>query len=109
MSLKNPLLFWDIKRRLDISKRNKSTLLVFISFKHVSKYSFFAFISELIISKHARIKGVGQKLIKKMEEYFKQINCEYILIDVFAYNKNAIKFYNRQGYHTREIINIKKI
>ena len=66
-------------------------------------------ISELIISKHARSKGVGQKLIKKMEEYFKQINCEYILIDVFAYNKNAIKFYNRQGYHTREIINIKKI
>lgn len=66
-------------------------------------------ISELIISKHARSNGVGQKLIKKMEEYFKQINCEYILIDVFAYNKNAIKFYNRQGYHTREIINIKKI
>ena len=65
--------------------------------------------SELIVSKHARSKGVGQKLIKKMEEYFKQIDCEYILIDVFAYNKNAIKFYNRQGYHTREIINIKRI
>ena len=31
-----------------------------------------------------------------MEEYFKQINCEYISIDVFAYNKNAIKFYEKK-------------
>ena len=39
-------------------------------------------ISELIVSKNARSKGAGQQLIRKMEEYFKQINCEYILIDV---------------------------
>lgn len=66
-------------------------------------------ILELIVSKCARSNGIGQKLIKKMEEYFKQINCEYISIDVFAYNKNAIKFYEKQGYHTRGLIDIKKI
>lgn len=48
-------------------------------------------------------------VVPKLEEYFKQIDCEYILIDVFAYNKNAIKFYEKSGYHTRELINIKKI
>lgn len=66
-------------------------------------------ISELIVSKNTRSKGIGRVLMQKMEDYFKQKNCEYIFIDVFAYNKNAIKFYNNLGYHTRGLINIKKI
>ena len=31
-----------------------------------------------------------------MEEYFKFNNCEYVLVDVFAYNENAINFYNKK-------------
>lgn len=66
-------------------------------------------ISELIVSNKVRSKGIGKLLMNKMEEYFKSIECEYIFIDVFAYNTNAIKFYERQGYHTRGLIDIKKI
>lgn len=66
-------------------------------------------ISELIVSKNARSKGIGKKLMEKMENYFKKINCEYIFIDVFAYNENAIKFYDTLGYHTRGLIDIKKL
>lgn len=66
-------------------------------------------ISELIVSKKVRSKGIGNSLMKKMEEYFKSIDCEYIFIDVFAYNNMAIKFYEKQGYHTRGLIDIKKI
>ena len=66
-------------------------------------------VSELVIAKNARGKGVGQKLMNKMEEYFKSIGCEYVFIDVFAYNKNAIKFYKKNGYHGRMITDIKKI
>ena len=65
-------------------------------------------ISELIVSKNIRSKGIGQKLMQKMEEYLKSIGCEYIFIDVFAYNENAIKFYEKLGFHTRMLINIKK-
>lgn len=65
-------------------------------------------ISELIVSKKVRSKGIGNSLMKKMEEYFKSIDCEYIFIDVFAYNNMAIKFYEKQGYHTRGLIDIKK-
>ena len=36
-------------------------------------------VSELVISKDTRGKGIGQKLMNKMEEYFKSIGCEYIL------------------------------
>ena len=66
-------------------------------------------ITELIISKNARGSGIGQELMQKMEEYFKSINCEYVFIDVFAYNDLAINFYKKQGYHTRMLVNIKKI
>ena len=66
-------------------------------------------VSELIVSKRARNSGICKSLMNKMEQYFKSINCEYIFIDVFGYNKNAIEFYKRQGYHTRMLRNIKKI
>ena len=66
-------------------------------------------ITELIVSKNTRSKGIGQQLMQKMEEYFKSTNCEYVSIDVFAYNDQAINFYRKQGYHTRMLIDIKKI
>ena len=66
-------------------------------------------ITELIVSQKLRSKGIGQKLINKMEEYFKSINCEYVLVDVFAYNENAFNFYSKKDYHSRMHTMIKKI
>ncbi len=66
-------------------------------------------ITELIVSEKARINGVGTMLMKKMEEYFKNCGCEYIFVDVFAYNKNAIKFYQNKDYHSRMHCMLKKI
>lgn len=66
-------------------------------------------ITELIVTNKTRNKGIGQLLINKIEEYFKSVGCEYTLVDVFAYNENAIKFYNRNGYHPRMFTDIKKI
>lgn len=66
-------------------------------------------ITELVVSKNVRSKGIGNMLMNKMEEYFKSLGCEYILVDVFAYNDNAIKFYDKNGYHSRMYTNIKKI
>lgn len=66
-------------------------------------------ITELIVTSKIRSNGVGQALMNKMEEYFKSVGCEYILVDVFAYNKNGINFYDKQGYHPRMYTEIKKI
>ena len=66
-------------------------------------------IIELIVSKKVRNKGIGKSLMNKMEEYFKSVGCEYVLVDVFAYNDNAIKFYEKGGYHSRMEVKIKKI
>ena len=66
-------------------------------------------ITELIVTSKIRSKGIGKELMNKMEEYFKKEGCEYVLVDVFAYNENAINFYNNRGYHPRMYIDIKKI
>lgn len=64
---------------------------------------------ELIVTKKIRSKGIGKQLLDKMTEYFKEKNCEDILIGVFGYNENAIKFYEKCGYHTRMIEMTRKI
>ncbi len=66
-------------------------------------------ITELIVSKKVRSSGLGQQLMNKMEEYFKSIGCEYVFVDVFGYNDNALKFYFKQGYHARMLNTIKKL
>ena len=66
-------------------------------------------ITELIVTFKIRSKGIGNMLINKMEEFFKNEGCEYVLVNVFAYNNIGINFYNKCGYHSRMYTNIKKI
>ena len=66
-------------------------------------------IAELIVDKNARKDGVGTKLLEAMENYFKSVSCEFIQIDVFAYNENAKKFYYKNGYEDRMSTLFKKI
>ena len=66
-------------------------------------------ITELIVTSKVRSKGIGKKLINKMEKYFKSVGCEYVIVDVFAYNDIGKKFYTKNNYHTRMETMIKKI
>lgn len=66
-------------------------------------------VAELIVDKHCRAKGVGTQLLKQIENYFKSINCEFVQIDVFAYNDNAKKFYYKNGYEDRMVTVFKKL
>lgn len=66
-------------------------------------------ITELVVTSEVRSNGIGKALMEKMEEYFKSKGCEYSLVDVFAYNTNAINFYAKKGYHPRMYTDIKKL
>lgn len=58
-------------------------------------------VSELIVTSKCRSKGVGRKLLDKMESYLKDNGCKAILIGVFAYNDLGMNFYFKNGYHLR--------
>lgn len=64
---------------------------------------------ELIVSKEDRGKGTGKKLLEKIEEYFKQINCARINIEVFGPNKRGLEFYEKNDYIVRDMIVSKRL
>ena len=66
-------------------------------------------ITELIVTREYQKNKIGEKLLNKMEEYFKSVECKAILIDVFGYNLNAQSFYSKNGYKNRNIEIMKKI
>lgn len=66
-------------------------------------------ISELVVLEDYRSKHIGKLLLDKMEEYLKIVGCKGVLIDVFAYNEGALRFYGNNGYFNRSIEMMKKI
>lgn len=64
---------------------------------------------ELFVDENYRWQKLWQKLMDFMEKYFKENNCEYISIDVFAPNIWAYKFYEKLWFKNRMITMSKKI
>ena len=58
-------------------------------------------ITELVVTEEYRGRHIGKQLLDNMCNYLKEIGCEKILIAVFGYNIQAIKFYKENGYHMR--------
>ncbi len=66
-------------------------------------------VTELVVKQEYRGRGIGQTLLRRMEEFFAAKGCEYAHVDVFAYNRAGLRFYEREGYHPRMIGTIKKL
>ena len=64
---------------------------------------------ELIVKNNIRGNGIGKKLLQKMEEYFKSINCIRINVEVFGPNKKGMNFYQKNDYVVRNMIVSKRI
>lgn len=66
-------------------------------------------ISEFFVTQKYRSQGIGKLLLDKMENYFKNIGCTLIKMEVFAPNTFVRDFYSRHGYQDRSIIVSKDI
>lgn len=66
-------------------------------------YSKRGVILNLGVNEAKRGEGIGTKLIKTAEEYLKKQGISAMDMSVFAFNKDAIKLYERLGY---EIIDV---
>lgn len=58
-------------------------------------------VDNVIVSEEARSKGVGKKMMDWIEAYAKSIDAKMIVLDAFAGNKQAHKFYFREGYEIK--------
>jgi ribosomal protein S18 acetylase RimI-like enzyme len=66
-------------------------------------------ITELVVNENYRCLGIGDKLMSKIEKYFKSKNCKYVFVDVFGPNINAQKFYNKYGYNPCDYTLVRRI
>lgn len=74
-----------------------------------SVHSKLARVEELIVNEKYRGKKIGSLLMGKIEEYFQNQGCDYILVKVFEPNKKAHNLYRKLGYQDRMVDMIKKI
>lgn len=74
-------------------------------FKYVKMWN----ILELFVDENYRWQKIGQLLMEKIEKYFKNNDCDYSYVDVFAPNIWAHKFYEKLWFSNRMISMSKKI
>lgn len=56
------------------------------------------FISDLVVTKNERGKGIGKALLTHAEKFFKDSGCEYTQLEVFAPNTQAFELYKKSGF-----------
>lgn len=66
-------------------------------------------ISGLMVNKKYRKKGIGNSLMDKAKEYFKNKRAEYYELFTAIKNKNAIKFYKNNGMEEIKLTLLGKI
>ncbi|MDD5251336.1 MAG: GNAT family N-acetyltransferase [Patescibacteria group bacterium] len=68
-----------------------------------------AYVSDLLVAEAHRGKGVGERLMAAMEEYFRSQKCDYIALTCMAANGDAHRFYERHGYEDYSVRMVKKL
>ena len=69
----------------------------------------FGEVLELVVKAECRGKGIGTMLVNKLEEYFREKNCNILGVGVLAPNKRAHHLYNKLGYEDRSFYMTKSI
>ncbi|HUV46865.1 MAG TPA: GNAT family N-acetyltransferase [Candidatus Bathyarchaeia archaeon] len=78
-----------------------------IGYGYIDKSKSRIVIEELYVKKEFRRKGIGKKILTGLENYLKK-NKLRAMVEVFPWNKKAIRFYNKNGYRTKFIVLEKK-
>jgi GNAT superfamily N-acetyltransferase len=62
-----------------------------------------AYVDILVVSSEAEGRGIGRALMEHIEEWARAHRCREVVLDVFAGNRGAIAFYERNGYRPDHI------
>lgn len=62
------------------------------------------FIDALVVDVNHRKNGIGKILMQEMEKLAKDNNCSSIELNVWAFNENAIKFFEGMGMGVKTMI-----
>lgn len=60
-------------------------------------------IEQLGVKKTEHNRGIGSRLIEEIKHIAIDNNCDNIILDVWSFNDNAIKFYKKKGFKEKKI------
>ena len=75
--------------------RESAKIVGFVSFKINGGT---AYLLQLIVSKKSRKKGIGEILLKKVEDFARNKKCHVVYLDTSDRHKEALEFYKKQHY-----------
>jgi GNAT superfamily N-acetyltransferase len=76
-----------------------------VGFACAHDFGFRAYLSELIISREYRNKGIGESLINRIENTLSEIGCKILISDVW---KGALPFYRSIGWSEPDVLLMRK-
>ncbi|MBR7142354.1 MAG: GNAT family N-acetyltransferase [Clostridia bacterium] len=56
------------------------------------------YLDDLCVAEQARGRGVGKLLIRQVKECARRLDCAVLDLNVWAFNRNAIGFYEANGF-----------
>lgn len=59
------------------------------------------YVDDLCVDPTARRMGIGNALMDRAAEYGREMNCRYLMLNVWEFNSSAVKFYEKYGLKTR--------
>ena len=59
------------------------------------------YIDDLCVDPSCRKTGIASMLMNKTKEYAKEKECAFLMLNVWEFNENAVKFYENYGFTTR--------
>lgn len=86
---------WEKERKYSFVVYDGDKIIGFSSFKIKGGA---AYLSQLLVSKNNRKKGIGELLIKNFENFSKRKKCHIAYLDTSKKHKEAIRFYKKMGY-----------
>jgi ribosomal protein S18 acetylase RimI-like enzyme len=83
----------EVKRTIAAYEGRK--VVGFASFKIVGGA---AYLSQLIVSKNARRRQIGSKLLRRFEQYAKRRKCHVAYLETSEWHSEALRFYKSHDY-----------
>jgi ribosomal protein S18 acetylase RimI-like enzyme len=72
-------------------------VLVYYFLPYTAKNKSAIYMKELIVKEGQRGQQIGEKLMNQLKAIAKENDCSYIQWDVVPWNKDGMRFYERQG------------
>ena len=116
--LATKLPMWKVEKREDVTeifneqlKRLNKEYVDFYLLHSMNKASFekTKALGVLDILEEYRKYGIGSKLVNELKTYCRSLGIQELKVTASYKNVNAINFYKKQGYHTRMLIDMKKL